>query len=97
MVIFSFPTSWFSRHGENKNPTTSGKATSGRICFLPQVLNHKWRMKILPRVTNDKLVILPIPTSPQMRINIPILQVKMKYFDLFYSTDQKKIFSKSDE
>ena len=76
MVIFPFPTSWFSRRGENKNPTTSGEATSGRICFLPQVLNHKWGM-------SDKWGILPIPTSPQMRINIPILQVKMKYFDFF--------------
>ena len=45
---------------------------------------------------SDKWGILPIPTSPQMRINIPILQVKMKYFDLFYSTDQK-IFSTDDD
>ena len=37
---------------------------------------------------SDKWGILPIATSPQMRINIPILQVKMKYFDLFYSTDR---------
>lgn len=32
---------------------------------------------------SDKWGILQIPTSPQMRINIPILQVKIKYFDLF--------------
>ena len=54
MVIFPFHTSWFSRRGENKNPTTSGEATSGRICFLPQVLNHKWGMEILPWVTNGE-------------------------------------------
>jgi hypothetical protein len=46
---------------------------------------------------SDEWGILPIPTSPQMRINIPILQVKMKCFDLFYSTDQKGFFSKADE
>ena len=57
---------------------------------------------------SDKWGILPIPTSPQMRINIPILQVKMKNFDLFllywpgniflYSSALEKIFfSKADE
>ena len=32
---------------------------------------------------SDEWGILPIPTSPQMMINIPIFHVKMKYFDLF--------------
>ena len=46
---------------------------------------------------SDEWGILPISTSPQMRINIPIFHLKMKYFDLFfYSTDQKKIFSAAD-
>jgi hypothetical protein len=62
MVIFSFPTSRFSRRGENKNLTTSAK---------PQVGNENIAM-------TDEWGILPIPTSPQMRIN-----VKMKCFDFF--------------
>ena len=42
---------------------------------------------------SDKWGILPIPTSPQMRINIRILQVKVLNFDLLYSTDQETFFS----
>ena len=64
-----------------KNPTTSGEAKSGRICFLPQVLDHKWGNGNI--TMSNKWGILPMHTSPQMRINIPTLQVKMKYFDLF--------------
>ena len=95
MVIFPFPTSWFSRRGENKNPTTSGEATSGRICFLPQVLNHKWGMEILPWVTNGEFY----QSLLLLRWGLTFLYCKWKWSILtfFYSTDQKNFFSKAEE
>ena len=90
MVIFSFPTSWFSRHGENKNPTTSGEATSGRICFLPQVLNHKWGMKIFPWVTNGEFY----QSLLLLRWGLTFLYCKWKWSILtFFTLLTRKNFS----
>ena len=87
MVIFPFPTSWFSRRGENKNPTTIGDAISGRICFLPQVLNHKWGMEILPWVMIKEFY----QSLLLLRWGLTFLYCKGKWSILtfFYSTDQK--------
>ena len=106
MVIFPFPTSWFSRRGENKNPTTSAEAMSGRICFLPQVLNHKWGMEILPWVTNGEFY----QSLLLLRWGLTFLYCKWKWriltFFLLYwpgniflysSALEKIFFSKADE
>ena len=96
MVIFSFPTSRFSRSGENKNLTTSGEATSGRICFLPQVLNHKWGMEILPWVTNGEFY----QSLLLLRWGLTFLYCKWKWSILtFFFTllTRTLFFSKADE
>ena len=77
-------------YGDIPIPPRHGLAGMVKIKILPQVVKPRVvGFVFLPQVLNgniamsDKSGILMIPTSPQMRIIIPIFHVKMKYFDLF--------------